>query len=536
MTKQTDCFFIGHNAQPLEKYEINLKNMDDSYAWREFERFTLRYDNKPYRVLDLLNKYYCERNSVPPLKMGDVFSNTIAYLGTFLHRRGLTFDFVSSFHDELEELEKKLSKENILTIAVTTTLYESPFPIIEIIRFIRKYNRTAKIIIGGPFIFTQARCLPQEEMEALLELCDADFIVNSHQGETALVNIIKSLKQNLPLKQVNNIWYQTDQGFATTPLVPEDNDLEDNMVKWDLFADRVGDFVNIRTATGCPFSCAFCTTLEMNRKNYRYVGVEAMEKELDSLNRIESVKYVMFIDDTFNVPPEHFKERLRMLVRKKYRFKWVSLFRCQFADEETVRLMKESGCLLVFLGLESCNNQVLKNMNKKVTVEQYHKGISMLKKYGILTFCSFVVGFPGETRESISDTVKFINKTGLDFCNLCFWYCSKLAPIWGKREQYKLEGEGYDWKHLTMDSKTADDLMEEMTLSIDDQQTSMIRDGRFDMEIVPFMVSRGMSVKQLKEFLRVFTVEMKKKMLNPGHKTDREFFRQLERVGTSLND
>ncbi|MCP4104677.1 MAG: radical SAM protein [Desulfobacteraceae bacterium] len=528
MTKTVDCFLIGHNTQPLEEYEKNLKNMGDPYEWREFERFTLRYDNRSYRIMELLNTFYCKRNSVAPLKMGDVFSNTIAYLGTFLHRRGLTFDFVNSFRGEKKELAEKLSKENILTIAVTTTLYTAPFPIIEIIRFIRKYNRTAKIIIGGPHIFSQARCLPRRELEALLQLFDADFVVNSHQGETALVNIIRSLKQNLSLKQISNIWYKTDKGFAATPILTEDNNLMENMIKWELFADRIGEFVNVRTATGCPFSCAFCTTHEMNRKKYRCVGVEAMEKELNSLNRIESIKYVIFIDDTFNVPPEQFKERLRMLGRNNYRFKWISLFRCQFADEETVRMMKETGCVLVFLGLESGNNHVLKNMNKKVAVEEYHKGIALLKKYGILTFGSFVVGFPGETRESISDTVNFINKTGLDFCNLCFWYCSKIAPIWEKREQYNLEGEGCVWKHLTMDSKTADYLIEEMILSIDDKQTALVRDGRFDMEIVPFMVNRGMSVKQIKEFLRVFTAEIKKKLLNPGQETDLEVFRSFE--------
>ncbi|KPA11763.1 Fe-S oxidoreductase [Candidatus Magnetomorum sp. HK-1] len=512
MTKEIDCFIIGHNPQPIEEIEKKFKKLGtDAHALRNFELFTLRYDNKPYRIKEYLDTFYCKNNTLPTLNMGEVFSNTVAYLCTFLHRRGFTFDYVNSIQDEKEELAKKLAQENILTIAITTTLYDTPFPIIEIIRFIKKYNTSAKIIIGGPYIFSQVRTLPFNEMESQLQLFEADFIVNSHQGESALVNIIKSLKQNLPLKQIHNIWFKTPEGYIATPLLPEDNTLEENMIKWDLFSSKIGRLVNIRTATGCPFSCAFCIYPEMNTKKHRYVSVKAMEKELNSLNEINSLKHIVFIDDTFNVPPEEFKKKLRMLSRNKYKFKWLSLFRCQFADEETVKLMKETGCSIVFLGLESGNDQILKNMNKKVTVEEYRRGVALLKKYDILTLGSFVIGFPGETQETITDTVNFINDIGLDFYNPNLWFCSHLTPIWENRQSYQLEGNGLDWKHQTMDSKTAADHIEKIVLSVDDQ-TALIRDGRFDIELIPFLLDRGMSVKEIKAALQAFTGEIKKQL------------------------
>jgi len=510
--KSIDCYVIGHNSQPIEKIEKKFNQPGScSYALRNFELFTLRYNNRPIRINEFLNSFYLNNNGITSLNMNEVFSNTVAYLCTYLHKRNYTYDYINSFQDDKEELAEKLAKNNILTIAITTTLYDTSYPVTEIIQFIKKHNQSAKIVIGGPYIYSQIRTRPFNEMVSLFQLFEADFIVNSHQGEKALVDIIKSLKENLPFNQINNICYKTYEGYTKTPLVYENNNLVHNMVQWDLFAKKIGKIVNIRTATGCPFSCAFCIYPEMNIKKHRYVSVDTMEKELQSLNTIESIKYVIFIDDTFNVPPEQFKERLRMLKRNSFRFKWLSLYRCQFADEETVKLMKETGCIIVFLGLESGNNQILKNMNKKVTVEEYRRGIALLKKYDILTLGSFVIGFPGETQETISDTVNFINDIGIDFYNPNLWFCSHLTPIWQNRKQYQLEGSGMDWRHQTMDSRTASDHIEKIILSVNDQ-ISLIRDGRFDIDLIPFLMERGMSVNEIKNCLKAFTREIKKKI------------------------
>ncbi|MFC2141146.1 PhpK family radical SAM P-methyltransferase, partial [Acidobacteriota bacterium] len=162
--KNIDCLFIGHNEMSFTEYEKTLRNMGtNSGAYRDLNLNFLRYNNTPYSAAEIFNLFCRDGNgstSNPlstPLRMGETFSAAIAYLGTYLDRRGFTFDYINSFQEEKEELSKKLTQENILLIAIITTLYVSVFPVLEIMSFIKKYNPLVRVVIGGPFISNQVR-------------------------------------------------------------------------------------------------------------------------------------------------------------------------------------------------------------------------------------------------------------------------------------------------------------------------------------------------------------------------------------------
>ncbi len=517
MKKAIDCLFLGHNEMDFAKYEKTIRKMGvDSGAYRDLSLNFFRYENRGYSTAEIYNvlRSSCNeaKQSFQPLNMGETFSAAIAYLGTFLNRRGFTFDYINSFQDRKTQLAEKLTQLDILTIAVTTTYYISVLPIIEIIDFIKQYNTTAKIIIGGPFIATQIRNQDAAAIDYLFSSLEADFYVNSSQGEAALVEIIKALKNNLSFDHINNIYYKSNGSYISTLPTRERNVLSENMVDWDLFSDGVGEYASVRTSISCPFSCAFCG-FPQHAGAYQTADVGAVEKELKKLNQIETLKSIHFIDDSFNVPPKRFKEMLRMMIKCQFRFKWHSYFRCQFADRETVELMRESGCEGVFLGLESGNDQILKNMNKNATTANYQKGIELLREYGIVTFGDFIIGFPGETRETVQDTVAFIEKSGLDFYRTQLWYCEPITPIWQEREKYKIQGESFEWNHNTMDFKQACDLIEEIFLS--SRQSIWVPQYNFDFDNLWHLVHRGMSIQQVGDFLNRFNEAVKEKFRNP---------------------
>jgi radical SAM PhpK family P-methyltransferase len=536
-----DCLFIGHNEMDFIDYEQNIRKMGiNSGAYRDLNLSFVWYNNRPYTVTEILN-LFCQghnssKNTFRPVTLGDTFSPSIAYLGSYLHRKGFTFDYVNSFQDNKQELARKLSQENILAIAITTTLYVSALPILEIIDFIKKYNRTAKIILGGPFISTQGRLQQPAELEHLFgTTIGADIYIDSSQGEATLVKVIDCLKNHLPLHPVNNIYYKIDDNrdLVSTPVLVEDNKLSENMVDWNLFSNCTNEFVGIRTAISCPFSCAFCG-FPQHAGKYQTVSVERIEEELNRLDKIETVKIVNFIDDTFNVPQERFKKILRMMIKNRYKFKWYSYFRCQYADRETVELMKESGCEGVFLGLESGDDQILKHMNKLTNTRQYYNGIDLLRKAGVVTFGSFILGFPGETHETVQNTVKFIKESGLDFYRCQLWYCEPITPIWKLRENYNLKGKNFQWSHDTMDSKTACDLIDDILLTID---IPAIPQYNFDFNGIWHLVHRGMSVKKVKEFLLSFNNGVKEKLAAPlGKEISFEVIRGLKESCREVSD
>jgi radical SAM PhpK family P-methyltransferase len=522
MEKIIDCFFIGHNEMEFVEYEKKVRKMGThSGAYRDLNLNFIQYNHKPYSVSNIFNFFYFSNpdlnKQVKPLHLGETFSAAIAYLGTYLNRRGLSFDYVNSFGHQKEELAEKLKKENIRTVGIITTLYVSVFPILEIMDFIKKYNQTAKVIIGGPFVSTQFRTMDDASLEYLLKSIDADCYVNSAQGEATLVKIIHALSNNLPLDGINNIYYKSPNGcgYVSTPILEENNQLSEHMVNWDLFSDRVGEYASIRTSISCPFSCAFCG-FPQHAGKYQAASVEAIEKELRLLNKIETVKSVQFIDDTFNIPVKRFKEILKMLVKNKIRFKWYSHFRCQFADREMVELMKESGCEGVFLGIESGNDQILKNMKKAADVDKYLKGIALLNQYEILTYGSFIIGFPGETKDTVKDTVQFIREGGLDFFRTQLWYCEPITPVWQEKEKYNLTGKSFEWSHATMDSPGACDLVEDIFLSIDNP--IWVPQYNFECDGLFHLIHRGFTWGEVKNLLRSFTNAVREKLVAPSEK------------------
>ncbi|MCP4151439.1 MAG: radical SAM protein, partial [bacterium] len=403
MKNNIDCLLIGHNEMDFSGYVKNVRKMGvNSGAYRDLNKNFIQYENKPYHASEIFNMLCSsgEKSSTPikPLRIGENFSAAISYLGTWLDRREFSFDFVNSFQDDKEILAKKLTGNDVLSVGIITTLYITALPILEIVEFIKTHNKDAKIIIGGPFVSNQIDTMNQQEVEYLFQSIGADFYVNSSQGEATLVKILNSLKQGLPIRNVENIYYKSNKKYDSTPILKEDNKLSENMVDWRLFTDAVGDFASVRLSVSCPFSCAFCGFPE-HAGAYQTAAVEDVERELNLLAEIKSVKSIQFIDDTFNVPIKRYKEILRMMIKNKYKIPWHAHLRCQFADRETIELMKESGCEGVFLGIESGSDKILKNMNKAATVEKYLRGISLLNEYDMLAYGSFIIGFPGETEE-----------------------------------------------------------------------------------------------------------------------------------------
>ncbi len=522
MNQTIDCLFIGHNEMNFIEYVKRLREMGvDSGAYRDLDKNFIWYNNLPYHASEIFNIISRIHDgstvTIKPLTMGDTFNLAIAYLGTYLYRRNLTFDYVNTFQDEKDLLKEKLSMGNIKTIAIITTLYVSYFPILEIIEYIKKYNDTAKIIVGGPFIANQVKALPGNDLNFLFKSLGADYYVNSSQGEAALVKIIKALIHNLPMDGIENIYYEAGGEFRANSQSKEDNRLSENMVKWDLFFDRLGEYqhLNIRTSISCPFSCAFCG-FPAHAGKYQTIVPREIQKELNMVNKIEQVTCVHFIDDTFNVPRKRFKEILKMLIKSNYKFRWHSHCRCQFIDEEIAALMKESGCEGVFLGIESGSDFILRVMNKAASVAHYYKGVELLKKYGIITYGSFIIGFPGETHETVQETIKFIKESGIDFFRTQLWYCDPITPIWKEKEKYNIKGSSFEWSHATMDSEVASDITDEIFLSIRDP--IWVPQYNFEFDGLFHILHRGYSPEQLKDFLKAFNIGVKDKMVSSAQK------------------
>lgn len=498
-----DCVVVGYNEMPFEAYESILgKYGSDSEAYRDLQFSFVEADGKKLIYTDLLNHARNLTGHGPAngeeFMSGDIPNLAAVYLTNFLRQRGLSAAYINLFQKEKEKFIEYLAA-NPLCVALTTTFYVLNFPVSEMVAFIREHNPKVKIVVGGPLVANHLRNYSGEELMATLQDIGADIYVTDAQGELTLAQLTACLKDGGDIDDVPNLIIAQDGRLHRTKSVQENNSLDENHINWQSFPDEhLGHTIQTRTARSCAFKCSFCNYPE-RAGALTLASLDTLEREFDSIRDLGGVKNLVFIDDTFNVPLPRFKEICRLMIKKDYRFDWFSYFRCSNADDETFELMAESGCKGVFLGVESGSPSVLKNMNKAATIERYAEGIKRLKAHGILTFGSFIIGFPGETQETVDETIEFIKQTRPDYWRAQMWYCEPGTPIERQRDKYEITGNGFVWSHSTMESLEAMDHIERMFLTID--ESVWLPQWSFDFWIIPYLLGRGVSADQFKEFM-----------------------------------
>lgn len=501
-----DCVVIGYNDPPFETYAGLLRQYgEESEAYRDLKLSMIDLGGRKLNYVDLMNELFVRahgegRTGAAPFKSGEIPNLAAVYLTNFLRRQGYNADYINLFQYEKDRLADLLA-QNPRCIAITTTFYVWNFPVNEMVEFIRRHNSRVPIVVGGPLIANHARNYEGEDLQAALRDLGADIYVVESQGETSLAGIIEALRNGGDLSRVPNILYFDQGSLRTNAVAPEKNSLEEGYIDWlGLSSGDLGATLQTRTARSCAFKCSFCNYPTRAGK-LTLASLDTLEKEFDSMRARGNVENLVFIDDTFNVPLPRFKDICRLLIRKDYGFSWYSYFRCSNSDEEAVELMARSGCKGVFLGIESGSPAILENMNKAASAGHYRRGIEMLHRHGILTFGSFIVGFPGETEKTVRETVSFIKETKVDYYRAQMWYNEAGTPIHQEKEKYGITGDGFVWTHDTMESLEAMDHIEKMFLTIQDSQ--WLPQWSFDFWIIPYLKGKGVDSDRFKQFMQV---------------------------------
>ncbi len=172
-------------------------------------------------------------------------------------------------------------------------------------------------------------------------------------------------------------------------------------------------FVSLYTSRGCPALCTFCLwpqTHSGHRWRLRSAADVANECRWAAEN-FPGLKEIFFDDDTFNYQKARTLEVCRHL--KPLKLTWSCTSRVT-TDYETLKAMKESGCRLMIVGYESGDPQILKNIKKGATIEMAERFTANAKKLGLLIHADFIVGLPGESRDSLRRTIEFAKRLDTD--------------------------------------------------------------------------------------------------------------------------
>ncbi len=426
--------------------------------------------------------------------------------------------------DLLDEIYRKCDSKPV--VAISTTFHLNYSEITRIVKQLRAKHPGILIVLGGAFINGEMAADDPKALIKVMTKLGIDYAVYSFNSEADLKDLLIAHKNKRPLDTVRNLIYRESSDGAiafkitekcwNAPLISE---VPDHWERLDL--PFVNNTIQIRTSSGCPFSCAFCSYPKTAGGHFA-MPVAMAEQQLQSILRRPNIKNIIFLDDTFNVPQERFKQLCQMF--RKYTFEWFSFLRVQYINEEIVKLMKDSGCRAVYLGVESANDQILRNMNKRVTRADFERGIALLNKYDITMMVAFVIGFPGETRQTISDNKDFIEKNGIQFYTLKEFFYIENTPIHRDREQFGLTGMGNNWQHNTMSSAQASEYKMHMFREI----KSVFVDPDTSLWYLAYLYDQGFTMSEIADVQRDINKIMLSQM-DGGFSDDDPLFGQLAR-------
>ncbi|HZS04901.1 MAG TPA: hopanoid biosynthesis associated radical SAM protein HpnJ [Blastocatellia bacterium] len=222
-----------------------------------------------------------------------------------------------------------------------------------------------------------------------------------------------------PLDQIAGVHFLREGKMVSTPPKPLVTDLDSlpwvtPIYKRDLDITKynvpflLNPFIAFYSTRGCPALCTFCLwpqTFDDHR--WRQRSVEDVRNEVEwalDAFKPEGLQEIFFDDDTFTYNPKRMVEMSRAF--KPLKFQWSCTSRSHL-DYETLKVMADAGCRLFIVGFESGNEQILKNIKKGITARRSLEFVKNCKKVGIKVHADFIIGLPGETRETIKETIAY---------------------------------------------------------------------------------------------------------------------------------
>ena len=262
-----------------------------------------------------------------------------------------------------------------------------------------------KIAFVGPHVTT----LPEESLMASEAI---DFVTHKEFDYT-----VTEFASGMPLEEIKGVSFRKDGKIIhTEKRLPIENldalPWATPIYKRDLDYTRynvpflLNPYISFYTTRGCPAKCSFCLWPQtFDGHMWRQRSVDDVAKEVKhALELFPDIKEIFFDDDTFTIG----KERVLALCEKfkPLNFTWSCTSRVH-VDLETLQAMRAAGCRLFIVGFESGNPQILKNIKKGATVEQAREFMKNCKKAGIVVHGDFIIGLPGETPETIEESLQF---------------------------------------------------------------------------------------------------------------------------------
>jgi len=351
----------------------------------------------PMRVLLLSTPHPLEESPLPPL--------SLSYLAGVLIQEGIEvriLDFLVTRYNpgklrrELEEYRPQLVGATCVTLN---------YPIARrMLKVCKDYDPHVFTAIGGPHVTFALK-------ETLLRSPWIDAIVTG-EGERTLVELARVVEAGKDIRHVPGLAFAHGGTVVKTSPRARVEDLDRlPLPARDLLPmaryRALGTPCTVITSRGCPYHCIFCSGRRMFGPKVRFRSPGLVVDEIEQLQRDFGFAKINIVDDTFTLNHHHTRAVCEEMLRRNLKIKWSVFARVDRISEELAKLMNRAGCEWMLFGVESADEGILKTIRKGTTPEDIRRGVKVASEAGINVFNSFILGLPGETRETTHKSLAF---------------------------------------------------------------------------------------------------------------------------------
>lgn len=383
------------------------------------ERRRLCFVVPPVTAEDRYGPMASAGNSLPP--------HAFLYLGAVAREQGWDISIVDcpALGLPLGECADAILKTEPTVVGFTVTTM-SVAKAARVAEHVREKKPDVVMMAGGPHI----TALPVETLERL-PVFDMGCV---GEGEDVLRGVLEHLAAGTDPRDVGGIVSLHDDGVVRAqPLLPEEVDLEAlPPLAWDLLDDfpnryhaaatylNKTPFSDVIVSRGCRYKCTFCDNNTFGR-DIRALPLGAIMDNIDKLVNTYGIKSLFFTDDSLMTIRDQFEEMCEALIQRNYDLEWSINARTSEIDAEILDLMRRAGCWQISYGVESGSWEILKRIKKAATPRMQANALELTRDAGIKSNAYIIIGFPGETKQTLAETEAFIRSVPIDTLRLTFF-------------------------------------------------------------------------------------------------------------------
>lgn len=424
--------FNNLDSAHFEKIDFNREELKESIEWLKKKKI------RPDQFRKYSNNFY--KNTMKVYTYFD--KKVIEYTKAKKYDQ---LDFI--FKDIFQTIEKN----QIKTICFSHLFNQQLFISLYLAKRLKQKHNVTTIFGGHPI---------GHDKENYIEKDQVDYII-FNDGEKSLLKLLKQLRENSKdMSQIPNLIWKENGQIKQNKSIKFDLNLQVNPNYDDLIlSDYLSPepVISLVLGRGCFWNkCSFCTS-PINTDEFRIRTVETFVDEIELIQKKYGVNYFTFEDEMI-IPPI-MKKIANELIRRNLKIKYTFLAKPNKGDRWDFDLIKKSGCVNIYWGVETGNQKISDLMQKGTTIQEVKSTLQKAHDSGIINYAFIMFGFPGETKDSFMDTIEIINQEYIDSISVSTFGLQKDTDVYLHPEKYGIKvirksrtilADQYDFEYIEL--------------------------------------------------------------------------------------